>query len=125
SHLIDQYGFIPNGNRNYYLTRSQPPFFSLIVRTLEDYDTAAASTYLEPMEKEYRFWMSGTDSLNTPGDAINHVVMMGNGSILNRYYDRGDTPRPESYREDYTLAQETPGDDQKLYRNIRAAAASG
>ena len=26
--LLDTYGFIPNGNRTYYLTRSQPPFFS-------------------------------------------------------------------------------------------------
>ncbi|ELQ75785.1 Neutral trehalase, partial [Trachipleistophora hominis] len=25
-YLIDQYGFIPNGTRKYYLNRSQPPF---------------------------------------------------------------------------------------------------
>lgn len=30
--LIDSIGFIPNGNRNYYLSRSQPPFFSLMVK---------------------------------------------------------------------------------------------
>ncbi|HYL70584.1 MAG TPA: trehalase family glycosidase, partial [Candidatus Dormibacteraeota bacterium] len=29
--LIDSYGRIPNGNRNYYLTRSQPPFFFAMV----------------------------------------------------------------------------------------------
>jgi alpha,alpha-trehalase len=28
---IDRYGMIPNGNRSYYLSRSQPPFFSLMV----------------------------------------------------------------------------------------------
>jgi alpha,alpha-trehalase len=27
AYLLDTYGFIPNGNRSYYLTRSQPPFF--------------------------------------------------------------------------------------------------
>src|SRR4029077_3441722 len=27
AHLIDRYGRIPNGNRTYYLSRSQPPFF--------------------------------------------------------------------------------------------------
>jgi alpha,alpha-trehalase len=48
AHLIDTNGFIPNGNRNYYLTRSQPPFFSLIVRELEEYDSLAADHYLEP-----------------------------------------------------------------------------
>src|SRR5690349_18615131 len=28
---IDHYDHIPNGNRSYYLSRSQPPFFSLMV----------------------------------------------------------------------------------------------
>jgi alpha,alpha-trehalase len=28
---IDRYGHIPNGNRTYYLSRSQPPFFSAMV----------------------------------------------------------------------------------------------
>ncbi|MDP1844970.1 MAG: trehalase family glycosidase, partial [Sediminibacterium sp.] len=31
AYLIDQFGFIPNGNRTYYLSRSQPPFFALMV----------------------------------------------------------------------------------------------
>lgn len=29
---IEKYGFIPNGFRQYYLNRSQPPFFSLMVK---------------------------------------------------------------------------------------------
>ena len=29
AYLIDTLGFIPNGTRNYYLSRSQPPFFSI------------------------------------------------------------------------------------------------
>ena len=28
---LDHYGNVPNGNRSYYLSRSQPPFFSLMV----------------------------------------------------------------------------------------------
>lgn len=125
AYLIDTFGFIPNGNRDYYLTRSQPPFFSLIIRELEIYDSLAASRYLDPMVKEYAFWMNGEDSVKNPGDASNHVVVMNNGALLNRYYDLGDTPRPESYREDYKLGQQHPGDDRKLYRDIRSAAESG
>ena len=34
--LIDRFGFIPNGNRVYFLSRSQPPFFSLLLELLED-----------------------------------------------------------------------------------------
>jgi alpha,alpha-trehalase len=125
AHLIDTIGFIPNGNRNYYLTRSQPPFFSLIVRELEEYDSLAADHYLEAMVKEYKFWMNGVDSVKKPGDAFQHVVMMQDGTIMNRYYDRGDTPRPEAYKEDFALAQRKGGDSKKLYRDIRSAAASG
>ena len=36
SYLIMQYGFIPNGNRTYYLSRSQPPFFSLMIDLLAE-----------------------------------------------------------------------------------------
>jgi alpha,alpha-trehalase len=125
AHLIDTVGFIPNGNRNYYLTRSQPPFFSLIVKELEEYDSLAADHYLEAMLKEYNFWMEGADSLVKPGDAKFHVVVMSDGSIMNRYYDKGDTPRPEAYKEDYALGQQQKGNEKKLYRDIRSAAESG
>ncbi len=125
SHLIDTIGFIPNGNRNYYLTRSQPPFFSLIVRELEDYDSLAADHYLDAMLKEYRFWMNGSDSLKHPGDAFEHVVLLGDGTLMNRYYDKGDIPRPEAYKEDLALAQKVGGDSKRVYRDIRSAAESG
>ena len=34
SFLIDSIGFIPNGTRDYYKTRSQPPFYALMVDAL-------------------------------------------------------------------------------------------
>ena len=34
SYLIDLLGYIPNGNRSYFMGRSQPPFYSLMVRVL-------------------------------------------------------------------------------------------
>jgi alpha,alpha-trehalase len=125
SHLINKIGFIPNGNRNYYLTRSQPPFYSMIVRELADYDTLAADHYLDAMIREYAFWMNGKDSLENPGDAFQHVVKMPDGSIMNRYYDKGDTPRPEAYKEDYALGQKQKENEKKLYKDLRSAAESG
>lgn len=125
SHLINKVGFIPNGNRNYYLTRSQPPFYSLIVRELMEYDSIAPAAYLDPMLKEYSFWMNGVDSLKETGDAVEHVVKMPDGSILNRYYDKGESPRPEAYKEDYALAKKQGGDEKKIYRDLRSAAESG
>lgn len=125
AHLIDTIGFIPNGNRNYYLTRSQPPFFSLIVRELEDYDSLAADHYLEAMVKEYKFWMNGVDSVSQPGDVYEHVVRLSDGTLMNRYYDKGEAPRPEAYKEDLALAKRVGGDEKKVYRDIRSAAESG
>ena len=31
-YLVNKYGFMPNGNRTYYLNRSQPPFLSEMVK---------------------------------------------------------------------------------------------
>lgn len=125
AHLINTVGFIPNGNRNYYLTRSQPPFFSMIVRELEEYDSLAADHYLDAMVKEHNFWMSGIDSVKMPGDAVQHVVMLTDGTIMNRYYDKGESPRPEAYKEDYALGQKQKDKEKRLYRDLRSAAESG
>ena len=34
SYLIDTLGYIPNGNRSYFIGRSQPPFYSLMIKLL-------------------------------------------------------------------------------------------
>ena len=36
SYLIQTFGHIPNGNRSYYLSRSQPPYFSLMINLLAE-----------------------------------------------------------------------------------------
>lgn len=127
AHLIDELGFIPNGNRTYYLSRSQPPFFAGMVNIMQQHKgTEAALPYLPHMLKEYSFWMRGTEELNAQNNAAEHVVRMPDGSILNRYYDMSPEPRPESYSEDVKLAQHLPEREKpRLYTDIRAAAESG
>src|SRR5205085_9876334 len=45
---------------------------------------------------------------------------------LNRYWDDLDTPRPESYLQDVTTAQQATGrPSAEVWRDIRAAAESG
>lgn len=36
ANVIQVYGFIPNGLRQYYLNRSQPPFFFLMVKKVTE-----------------------------------------------------------------------------------------
>lgn len=126
AHLIDSLGFIPNGTRDYYLTRSQPPFFGMMVSLLAERDSSFQSRYFPQIEKEYHYWMEG-EAVVAPGSAISRVVKTGDDWLLNRYWDSDNTPRPESYREDIHLAEGLEGEQSKreLYANLRAAAASG
>ncbi len=126
AHLIDQFGYIPNGNRTYFLGRSQPPFFSLIVEVLrEEKGDKMLTKYLPFLEKEYAFWMDGKDDLVTQNSTNKRLVFLRKDYYLNRYWDEYDTPRPESYREDVELSKTLPEPSKGLFRHIRAAAESG
>lgn len=126
SYLINTVGFIPNGNRSYFTTRSQPPFFSLMVKLLSEIEgEEVLLKYLPSLEKEYSFWMSGVDELKNEGGAIRRVVKLSNEGILNRYWDDSDTPRPESYKEDVELSHRSKEKPGVLFRHLRAAAESG
>lgn len=125
--LIDTIGFIPNGNRTYFLGRSQPPFFSMMVRLLSETDPeVSVSDYLPQLLTEYFFWMDGDTSLTEENPSYRRVVRMPDGGYLNRYWDNYAEPRPESYKEDVHLAAENPDrDTEQLYRDLRAACESG
>ncbi|MGI9544949.1 MAG: trehalase family glycosidase, partial [Cyclobacteriaceae bacterium] len=104
-----------------------PPFFSLMVMLLAEHQgMQAALPYLSSMEREYEFWMQGSDSVNEVGDAIKKVVMVGPDKVLNRYWDASDKPRSESYSEDLELAENVPEAERPmLFQNLRSACESG
>ena len=82
--LIQRYGHMPNGNRSYYLSRSQPPFFSLMVELVAAHEGDAVFVqYLPELEAEYAYWMDGAQDLQ-PGSAARHVVRLltGRSSIV-------------------------------------------
>jgi len=125
--LTDQYGFIPNGNRSYFLGRSQPPFFALMVSLLaEDKGEAVLVKHLPALEKEYNFWMAGADQLKTsPGKAEKRVVKHSDGKLLNRYFDNICRPRVEMYSDDTELIAQHGEEGEKTLTDIRAACESG
>lgn len=124
AYLIDTYGHIPNGNRTYYLSRSQPPVFALMVELFEDRGVCEAIEWLPQLCKEYDYWMNGADDLRA-GDAHRHCVRLDDGCLLNRYWDDRDTPREESHREDVATASCSSRPKTEVYRDLRAGAASG
>ncbi|MDN8002052.1 alpha,alpha-trehalase TreA [Burkholderia multivorans] len=126
AHLIDTVGHIPNGNRTYYASRSQPPFFAYMVTLAAQAEgDKVYQKYLPALRKEYAYWMHG-ESTTPRGQAARHVVAMPDGAVLNRYWDASDTPRDESYLEDVTTAKAASGRAANdVYRDLRAGAESG
>ena len=126
AHLITTIGHIPNGNRTYYLTRSQPPYFAAMVGLYaRATDSTKALAYLDALEKEYAFWMDGADTVSS-GHAYRRVVRLPDNVVLNRYWDDSAEPRPESYRPDVEIGQTLPESLRAtFYRNARATAESG
>lgn len=123
--LIDRYGHVPNGNRSYFVSRSQPPFFFKMVELLAGDAPALLAGQLPQLEREYAYWMDGAAAL-APGSAYRHVLRLADGALLNRYWDDLDTPREEAYREDRCTADKAPErTPQAVWRDLRAGAESG
>lgn len=84
---VQHYGKIPNANRTYYLTRSQPPFLTSIIRAVFESgktDKAWLASALKTALVEYESVWCGKDRL----------VKIGQYE-LSRYYDEGNGPCPE------------------------------
>jgi alpha,alpha-trehalase len=125
AYLIDHIGFIPNGNRTYFLSRSQPPFFSSMVELLASYkDESVFVAYLPQMMAEYKFWMSGKENLDEENHSDLRVVRVAQG-YLNRYYDNDPSPRAEMYATDVKDAKRYPGNAENYYLEVKAACESG
>ncbi|MCU7494049.1 MAG: alpha,alpha-trehalase TreF [Ignavibacteria bacterium] len=130
AYLTQSLKMIPNGNRLYYVTRSQPPFFALMVDLISWYkkDYYWGLQFLDELLTEYRFWMHGLEELsNGKNRSLYRLVLMDDeAGVLNRYYDSDTIPREESYQADYKASLKIPDSLKGLfYRNIRAAAESG
>lgn len=123
SYLIQNVGFVPNASRTHFLSRSQPPYFSLMLDLVFEttHDEKIYTRYYDTLEKEYAFWMSGEERVDN-SSSLKRVAKTKNGDLLNRYYDEDNTPRPESYLIDIEDSENT---GEEFYRNIRSACESG
>ncbi|EGD74807.1 hypothetical protein PTSG_07040 [Salpingoeca rosetta] len=122
--LIDRFGFVPNGARVYYLTRSQPPVLNEIVMSI--YNATGNSTFLLEaypyLSKEYKYWNSTTTHKRV------NIGLGLTAAPLTRYYADTQSPRPESYREDENTANVAGFDEQQrqiFFRNIASGAETG
>jgi len=85
---IEHYGGVLNANRTYYLTRSQPPFLTSMIREVHEAEKARshddrewlAAAYSDAV-KDYQLWIREPHLAGDTG--------------LSRYYDFGEGPVPE------------------------------
>lgn len=122
--LVDRYGHVPNGTRTYYLSRSQPPMFVLMVELVERMEGKSGLRYLPQLRREHTFWMQDETGLKKAG-AARRVVRLPDGSVLNRYWDDLATPREESWREDIATVAASGRPAADICRDLRAACESG
>ena len=132
-HLADTFGFVPNGNRVYYLNRSQPPMltetvsvvYEAIKQKLEKISWLREATMI--LDKEYEQFVKDHAIEN-----INSAEKL-KFETLCVYNVQSNDPRPESFKEDIEtwqqIQQDGDGNEQrdesKIYRDLAAAAESG
>lgn len=133
-YLVKTLGFVPNGNRVYYLNRSQPPVLTQAVDAIyNSIDTqqervAWLKECVPLLDREYE-WFESRHSISALFPSL-----ASNERYLSMYTVNTSHPRPESFRED-TLAADgfteaaTNGKrkrmKEKLFQHVAAAAESG
>jgi alpha,alpha-trehalase len=99
---VEHYGKVLNANRTYYLTRSQPPLVSGMVRAV--FAATGDRTWLArargALEATHRFWTSPPHLAGDTG--------------LSRYFDTGSGPAPE------VVASERDEEGHTHYDRVRA-----
>lgn len=106
--MLFSLGFVPNGGRNYYLRRSQPPF---IIPMAFEYLRVRSNISIVPdllneLEREVQFWETRRSiEVVSPTTKRKYLVF--------RYHADSNTPRPESYKEDMSVANKTKNDQEK------------
>jgi alpha,alpha-trehalase len=91
---IEHYGGILNANRTYYLTRSQPPFLTSMIRTVYENPASFPATFAGRMMA--RAWLAHAYTLAEKDHSTWERPEHKAGSTgLARYFDYGTGPVPE------------------------------
>lgn len=131
--LVQDFGYMPAGNRTYMFGRSNPPFLSFILEEISKTNPEILKFALPQLTQEYQFWMSAQDkdenlkqkeAQNKKELAYKRVVFLEKNNLLNRYYDPLNTPRVEVYKEDLELKKINVNYNRFIFKNLRAASES-
>ena len=91
---IENYGGVLNANRTYYLTRSQPPFLTSMIRAV--YEDPASFPATPEGRRQARAWMERAYTLaGKDYSTWTRPEHMAGATGLARYFDYGHGPVPE------------------------------
>jgi alpha,alpha-trehalase len=91
---IEHYGGVLNANRTYYLTRSQPPFLTSMIRAV--YENPASFPATPEGRKEATAWLERAyDLAQKDHSTWTRAEHLAGTTGLARYYDYGQGPVPE------------------------------
>lgn len=114
--IVQRFGFIPNGGRIYYASRSQPPLLPMMMNAycVHMGTNEFAHQNVDTLAEEFNFF-------------YNNYGVQVKGHTLFKYGYPSSGPRPESYREDVETAKvyNNTADREMMYGELKAAAESG
>lgn len=113
-YLVSCFGFVPNGNRVYYLSRSQPPFLAMMADETMSYDLSVPKNRAR-LEKTY-YLVKKEYEAEWENEKTHFLKAFG----LNRYFDGINEKRPEAFGSDKAL-KNSPD----YFLHERAACESG
>jgi alpha,alpha-trehalase len=91
---IEHYGGVLNANRTYYLTRSQPPFLTSMIRAV--YENTASFPATPAGRAEAKSWLSHAYTLAVKDHSTwERTEHKAGATGLARYFDYGTGPVPE------------------------------
>lgn len=95
--FIQDYGYVPYGNRSYYLGFSGFPLLSLMAEAVAEKQPALLPWYGNLMARDYQAWMVAGDKASPTAGAHQSVVVLKDGKTLNRFYSEGKPNRYISF----------------------------
>lgn len=119
-YMVEEFGFMPNGGRLYYLNRSQPPLLTMMADSYykATNDEAFLHTNIRHFDREIRTWLD-TRTVTFEKDGVKYTMAL--------YKVDSKTPRPESYAEDIATASCFDNEEErdKCYAEMKSAAETG
>lgn len=111
--FIEKYGFIPNGGRKYYLNRSQPPVFGLMLEellvTIEKYGCQQFLKLKSECQDNFpKFIKRYALILESEVKFFKQNRFDGEYNLF-KYHTQIGSPRPESYYDDWKVVEKFDG----------------